>query len=1428
MTDFVLRPHSLTGLSDYVLRRVNVEPPIPGVTVTPGGPIGAVSPATPIKYGSLDLVGGGASYQEVAVRWTSVGEIVDEGGVIILSAQLSQAHPNAYISIAVIAEATAGPNTGVPGDVTITNPMQLPGFPPAIVFPPLQNFAQITVTAGMIAPAAGETFREVTIRLVVEDVIEWPYHNTINAISRPQYGPTSMVLRINDTTGSPPVPRWTWTGVQASPIETVVPEGYGIINVPVTLDQDALAPTVFNITSVDVDATALDYTILTPQVTIPDPVTGNLRLTRVRIQVLDQPNILVPQFRRVDITAAAVNPALALPATGGVATWRLSVEEQGTVVPTIGMAASAVSILEGGPAYLITGRVDNGPISGAIEIDIDFSGDASPGQDFSISWAYQVRRAQVLPGQQTFPICTVQAIDDGPGDPGEVAIFEIDAATIPSPYAASGSLTTTVSIVDSTQTSVTEASVMLVTGRARNMIQGLVAVNPPSSTLPVFMVDGERAQTVGFDRDGDGNWISAYVYAMVDQDTFSVPEPAPGSTAITLDLADGTETVPVDAFSALAQTAQQSIVFRLRPSDSATPANFERTPSNGAFGGLTGPSQTIGWAQVGADIVRETRHSGWLARVGSSLSDTLVRAGTLGPENRCGMIDLFTQVVQGMEMVICSGSLHNGATDWSEDFRDPAYTTRTSAGALNFRWFEVEIPAGWVPVLIDAHPGTTVAGQIIRYVADRSTLGGADPAFDCDHVMPTCGEYQFRFGMVRAGGAGNVSVAQCTAYLERRTIATWVGRYGVTTNPIFGDWHQYQFDIHRAGLQFNGASSANGWRRAHQVSDTILGLVVGARASWVAGEILTANGFKTRRLPDNPLAAASSWAHPWGDPELDAPGGIGVDGAQAMLPCAGWWRRSDIYRMGLVNRLRLKMQSPYDALLGGSGWWWNIAKPGSGAQAGQVVSVIHCVAETDPTLFRLPWHWSNLDPTPGSYEASLLSLYQRAPTSRPWNTWEVQQDPSESDLHSRTVWTTPAMTHISRVRNQTIDGWYGCREHTARTIHESVAAWATRIYVPGRHERNSGGVPQYLIKPFGFQVRHFGEISQFLTGTPRQGRFDLAAGFNGGSPTTRGTMANFRCEAWALNAVMSYYSTGTDRERALLSGGNPGVSGSVPFWSPFITVINHVMTDSGLIGRNYQAVTNGNPYGDAYHGQTDVVTKYGAWPDGGSDEGNASYSGPDSCTGQVMFQAWFMVNALALLRRSLPTGGGVPTPAATLLDRAFSLPAYIKASADAWSAQLGVAFTRGADYHNKFFIMSYGQTGAALSRLDVPVFTLAQVLAGDSHWRLGAAIFSNEGQHEKLLNALAEIFRIQGDLEVLNIASVLYDSPNYPSNPVAGGVISQANLNAMYHFIFDGPGDSWSHQMTGTGGGSPISSQYNGSASWWTPFLSWLQRLGAV
>lgn len=1383
---YVVRPVGAFANQKFVLRRVNfdVDPGSGGGGTGTATPVDGVLPATPILLGGVS--GGSGGYLECSVRWDAIGATVTEGDTIDVVARLSQALP-VGVSIPILVEATTGANTGTSADLTV---------PTEVSFVAGSQVAVVTLQANAITPSGSATFVEVAVSFDTSGLEAYGDGSlpAVNVDTSPAWGASSMVIQIEDAT-PPASPEWRWVGVQATGTPSV-PEAFGLLNIPIQLSHGSATPTEFTITITPGTATpTVDYNLMTPTVTIPAGETS----ARVQIEIVD--NALSALPTATCSVAAAVTSGSATLGAGGFLAWVLSIDDNDAgLQPVIEWSTQAIQVVEGGPAVVLRGRIQNGPLASALAFSVSVSGNAEVGVDYLLQWAASPGVGIAPAGVSVFDIVTLTAVNDGFGDPGEVAVFTIDSIPLPAVIGTADEVT--VSIQDA-GTSTTEAFVALGTGLARNMIQGLVAVSPPSTTLPVYMMDGKRCQTVGFSRDGDGNWDAAYVYALVDQDTASIPG---GANALVLELADGTEDVPADAFA-----AEPAVTYRIRPANVAD--DFEREASGSTDANWTGPSASYGWEQVGADIVRETFYSSWLRAAGTTALDGAVAAGLASADERCCLVESVTTKVQGFDLLIVSGRLHSGQMDYDDLVSDTGVDSKVAPGGVHLLRFEAEIPSGYTPIIIDAHPGMGVSGQVLTFIVDRGT----------DYYFPSCSEYQFRFAVIPSSG-GNVSAGEAQAYLERSNIATFIGALGVDQNPIFGEAKDYALNLERAGFNPAGTAGDTAWRRVLQVSDTIAGVTGGQGfvSRWVDGGRDSSVGLTVDRF---------SWMHPFERSGIDAPGGGGIDGSQGLLPCPGWWRRADLQRFSVSNRIRLAVCDPTSPQDRGA-WWWNVAEDGTGVQAGQRVMPTHYAAVTSPSLYRPPWFKTPQDATPSSSVAAWLSTYERAPTSRPWNTHEIAPDADMAIMISS--WNTFSMTHQSRVRNPINDGWWGCREPMARLLHEGTAAFATRCYPPVAMPIKSDGSLDRQQNSIYTITTGVGSILAYLEGPSGQANYTMRAGMlSPSSPARTLTLETLRSEAWALTHVMSFYATGRDSERDLINGSSYPQAGGVAWWRPMITWLNHICTDAGILMRRVNGTATPNQYDETGHGTTDVPTLTGAHPSG-TTGWNESYNGPDLYESFQGFQTWWALRAIFIWRSSMESGSSIQT----VMDRVFDLPRWILERARHHTQERGEWV-----WQHHYPLKIVGDTIREAAPL-----TQAQIRAGTGYWRMltqtvtppGGNPFtiSAEDEKYKMLNALTYCIRATGNLDFLNVAASTegeYPAPAvgqpvsgafWPLDPVVGGVIDLERLRFMFENLMRRPGGQSWESIMGSNSSGNIRRQYNGVQSWWTAFMAYLQQLG--
>lgn len=1406
MTGFTLRDYAGTSRSRFVLRQVELEHEPPGGGG--GEPVDGYLPATPILLGGL--LGGQLNPQVLAIRWSTPaspgnpgGELpfavtVQEGETFELHAELSHApHRPVQIPLVLTPAPVAAFSAAPSSDCTV------PAF---IAFAAGQTSAFVTCTANSITPAAGQTTRVVAVffntnaQAEVQATSDLP---AIDVVADLSFGSFSAYVRIVDAPAATPV--WTWEAVPAPPDTIELVEGFGLIQPGIGLDQPAVDDVTFDITLDGASSAAINVHIAieTPTVTIPAGET----FRRARLRILDDLD-LVPASRNAIIVATKTAGTASLD-PGGTDEFEIDILNN-DFASVLQWGSGSLVVAPGGGSVVIRGQVIGPLIEEGGVVAVTLGGSATS-TDYQISWAVAPGQAHVPAGAggvgqgSVFDIATVTA---APGASASVLTFEfggILSPTVPVVAPTASALQVT---IQEAPTGQTFASVELDTGRAVNMIQGLVACPTPADTLPEFAIDGTRCQTVGFARNGDGKWLSVYVYALIERDTFS----APGTgTPIELEESDGTEPLPAGAFDAL-----PTITFTFRPANTGVDftgttlgnSDLSELPTQGNW---TGPSADtmFGWEQAGGDVVRETRFQTWLKEPGPE-SNGQVLSGLASADKRCGVVEGCLKQVAGMEMFLVSGALHFGSLDYDYDLEDTGIDTPAASGGVFWRRFEADPPAGWEFVIIDAHPGMSIAGGTLTFLPDR----GAGE----DYYSFAGDEYQFQFALIKTGG--NVSSTEAEAYLKRQNVVTWLGGRGVDKNAIFGDTFDYCLDLEALPVVIRSlASSAvtNKWRRAQLASPIIAGEELlgtqygdlrGVQDAWINGDANSSIGFRQPR---------TGWVHGFGVEGAGAPSGNMVDGGQGIIPCAGWWRRADIMRMGVAARLRLAAADVSQQRFDTEEWLWNVAKPGTGAQAGEQVCPIVYSAAADSVLWRSPLFWTDRDTTPANMDLSLLPVYQRGPTSRPWNVSEVGDDPAIADM--LLYWHGFDMMHMSRVRNPVIDGWWGAREFMARRMHQQAAAFATRALPSIMPRLDANGRPANVPKPFTIFADHHAFIAARRTGAAGKVNYVIPAGaVYAGHPDTTLAFDTLRKEAWALQLVTGCFATGQDALRDEILGANLN---GVPWWSPLASNLSHVMHDSGWMFRVASNSGNPTPYSPSDYGPTVLPSgsgyATGAWPSGNTGWNQPAPPGgwPYIVSGGLAYQVWYMCRAIFCWRLCQQAGSAQQT----LLDRVWNLPGVILAGARAHTQARGDAIWQ--------YYTAFARGGPTERAVACQAFTKAELEAGAAFHQLsdGPSTSTIADNFEQLLAALVLGVRATGNVGLFATASSVYDHPAYPTELFSGGALDQVALAEAFAFLVNTSG--WAGQIFHTNS-NVLMFQYRGVATWLTPVIAWLQRQLAV
>lgn len=1439
---YVLRDVTGTVGAKFVLLGLdNPNPPGGGggpVDPPPPGPL----PATPVPYGGSP--GGQPPTTFIAARWelpdpdpsgfglVATGVRVAEESAFEIWVRLSSA-PTREVVIPIvrrpapIASFSAAPES----DLTC---------PTSVTFAPGQTLAVLQFTANDITPAGGQNERSVAVFLDSASATV-PATATEGAIVvQPDLSFGDFGLYVHIVDAGVAVPHWLVPGPDA----IAVPNGFGLIQPAITVQPEAVDELTFTVT-LDGSSSAVagvHVEIETPTVVIPAGGT----LERAGIRVLTHGE-LVPSERVAVINfAKTAGTATQDPAETGQLEITIINTNQSTVV---GFSSSGLVVSPGSPAVTVRGRVTGPVLAAPAIIEVVLSGSATS-TDYQIEWLYQQNRALApvgagTSGEGTFDIARVTA---GANANASSLVFAYGSILQQGTPAVTTTGSATVSILEAPPTD-TWASVELATGRSENMVQGLVAVKPPSQTLPEFTLQNQtsgaatRAQTVGFAKNGDGLWTSCYVYGLITRDTFSAPDTGTPIklAAVTSEADPGGSYAAPPAVALTFRPANTGVDF-VGSTDGLDPLGTEALD----LGNWTGPSASakFGWEQAGADIVRESTFQCWLKETGDLTTNATVLGVSGFEDRRCGMVQGCIKQVRGWDVAFYSGCLHFGALDYQADWEDAGADNRGASGSAHWLNFSATAPAGFKFAIIDAHPGMVLSAgdTVLTFLPARAT----------DYFSAAGTEYQFQFAVV-PDPVGNVTVATAQAYLKRQNIATFIGNLGVDQNAIFGDTFDFQVNLQQGGISpsnvpFGVGAHANHWRRTQQASPIIAGeltqlftptagapppyhaFVWGVARGWTSG------CSDTTVIPGgNPDAVNSTvgwtirrmgWMHPYSLGGIGQASGGMIDGGQGILPCAGWWRRADIHRMGIASRLRLAAADVRDQRVDHAEWIWNVARPTVAPQTSHAYcSPIIYHGISDQVFFRSPWFWSDQDATPSSIDTSLLSQYKRAPTSRPWNVHEVGADPDMAEMMAN--WTGYAMTHMSRVRNPIIDGWWGSREFMARRMYEQAAAMASRVFcpIPPRLAASNPGdtalYPQYLIKGFALTLDHSWFINENKIGASRNVNYVIRAGATGPGHAQRTyALDTLRKEAWGLALMMGFYATAQPTMRAKMAGGAPELNG-VPVWAPLVSVLNHVMADSGWAFR--VTGNSGNPscYRSQDYGITNTAGNTGAWPDGIGRDWNAEWPAAGAPqaglirTGGLAYQVWYLTRSIFAYRYSQPAGSA----AQTLLDRVWNLPGTIFRQARA-------NVPGGKKDEIWQYYVGHGFSTASLDPISIPVQSMANLRNGAAWHQLstGSANQNRSDNLEQLLAAMVLGIRALGDISDVDVMASVYDHPNWPVAFLEGGAIPVATVNQALAYMI---GVEWSSQIRHING-AKLQNQYSGGVTWLTPVIAWFQRqLGA-
>lgn len=1045
--------------------------------------------------------------------------------------------------------------------------------------------ATITVTLG--PDAAEGTTRVLTLDLDPTSAPANPEH--IVPATVPLVGMVrKQITALNAAAGTP-----SWTLPAAT---LTVPEGE-IVDLEVSLDAPAPAPIQIRVqTSGGTAVENVDFELLDEVLEFP---TG---ATTAPFQVRLTENTAAPA---VDPTLRIIGNVLSGTANAGAHTQTLLtiVDNDaggpgGTGSPFVSFIAPlSVGLLEGGESRTFTAQLASGagtPLAfrADTEVPVMLAGAVT---EFELTWPGTANRL-FFPAGSSRATFVARARQDAPaGSSMTVTIQGPPAQQWQVGAANTVTLTATAEVVDPNR--VFAASIDTTDG-TRALRQFMMAVDPPSSTLPQYEIAGEKCQVVGHRRDAAGLWTGCYVYALTDG-AESIPYVA-GEQTVTLPT---TGTLPPESASFVASPAVR-IELQLNnglgldfDSDTADPGTV-----------ITWTHPTTGkWPQVGADIVRETLYV-WRPRRQGTSGSAFEPSG-----DRAGWMELVeTRIAGEDEIVLYRGRFANAA--WKA-LEDPTAENPYTDGVMQVRYLLAEMGPAWRIEVFDAHPFQKRFGTADEkfYLLDSFTSGNHL------HEFRPGASYHFWF-VARRVDASAAAIARAEDYWEQRHIGWIVGALGATRKGLLSETGDLALDYDRAGFVNplstsgpfpGGGSGYTGIKRLgdQQMYGRPTDGFVGFRQEWVNGSA----------KPDG-TGARVGWLFPVGAAGGGAAGGGQIYGSHALVPHFANWYRHRVMLAGIAGRHHNAIR---DISSGEPAWWWRTA-----IDEGGEWRTPHISGTADRTNGFCHWHFSlATDPTGrwpiGSGTPDDLQL---APIGRAWNTPSgVAPDPTAS---ARANWETFRCTHISRARQAFLEGWLSMRDPMAYRCWEEEGSRATRVYNP---------LPpsNFLDGRFNFAL---GDSSLWNFRTSRlANNGDVAGGFwwsnrDGGARTSQ----TARAYAWPFLVTSGLYAFASDELRASLRGEGVAASRGGRHWfRDIMDWHNRAVTPAGL---PFAAFNSGatESWDEAQMGVTNLDDLLGAHPKPGNQGSPATWG-----LAHLGFQLVFFQRAIfAMLQNVLPSYPG--------------------------------------------------------------------------------------------------------------------------------------------------------------------------------------------
>lgn len=522
-------------------------------------------------------------------------------------------------------------------------------------------------------------------------------------------------------------------------------------------------------------------------------------------------------------------------------------------------------------ARIVDGNGDQATLSTLADVPVTLGGTAADG-DYSVNWGSSPAGFLRFDAGVPEAAVTVTAADDGDPESSDrtVTLALGDDPSSNNAWQANNALDTlTITIlgqpVEEPPTELLHPSSPSTQPR---IIQGLVAVSPPSATLPTYQLStGETVQAVGMRRNGDDEWTAAYFYGFSDE-----RESRPGQSGATSIAYQTTGTAPSQAGTFV---DSQTLTFSLDLANVASPmTTTTAVPFDVQW--LAGVNESVEWAQTGPDLVR-TRVLRNQFHVSTPTASYLPSGDGAG--EGAGLLELSETRIAGEDDVILYEGRF-GPCGWAGAVIGApvdGYTPNPFCdGEMYVDSLSVSCPAGWTVELIDAHPDTANDGTgTVDLLTARTDGSGNDQPYHFGAGDSTT----FWFALVRtAAYAGGI--ARARNYVRKRNIAWTVGPLGATQNPIYNDAGDYSPNWQAAGLSSGNNTGWDAIAAAGEARET------NAISAWTGGTALVGwgGGGRRGRTIEDTLAASG------------ATGGEGVVGCFGQVPWGGYW-----YERMMVN-----------------------------------------------------------------------------------------------------------------------------------------------------------------------------------------------------------------------------------------------------------------------------------------------------------------------------------------------------------------------------------------------------------------------------------------------------------------------------------------------------------------------------------------------